>query len=219
MDFATKIGLFLALLALGVTVAALFAPYEWRDMPRWVRRGGLGVGLLLIPASIVCLFALPDEQKPEVSLRFVTVQYAYIQLVNTSDVVASNIKWMVAAFNLSSLQQKRDPLPVPASNFDVLTAKNASLPINVFQTPLVSPLVKSGDRIFGSASVTCPTCSRGRTYWFYVVYGQRGWYAENPDVTNGNIVFPKDVNHIEEFADHLVGTIPSAARISIKDLP
>jgi hypothetical protein len=216
MDFATKIGLVLALLALGVTVTALFAPYEWRDMPRWIRRGGLGVGLILIPASIVCLFVLPDEKKPKVSLRFVTTQFAYIQLVNSSDVVAPNIKWMIAAFNLDNLP---DPLPIPAGNFDVLTPNNASFPIRVFQTPAGSPLVKPGDRIFGSASVTCPTCSRGVTYWFYIVYGQGGWYAENPDVTNGNIIVPKGPSHIEEFADHIFRTIASTARISIEELP
>jgi hypothetical protein len=184
-------------------------------MPRWVRRGGLGAGLILIPTSIVCLFVLPDEKKPEVSLRFVTVQYAYIQIVNTSDVTATNIKWMIAAFNLDHLP---DPLPIPASNFDLLTANNASIPIKIFQTPAVSPLVNPGDRIFGSASVTCPACSRGKTYWFYIVYGQGGWYVENPDVSNGNVVIPS-ISQIAEFAAHIISTTPSTARILIKDLP
>jgi hypothetical protein len=213
MDFPTKIGLVLALLALGVTITALFAPYEWRNMPRWVRRAGLGAGLILIPASIVCLFVLPDEKKPEVSLRFVKVQYAYIQLVNTSEVVATNVKWMIVAFNLNHLP---DRLPIPASTFDVLTPNNASLPINVFQTPAVSPSVNPGDRIFGSASVICPTCSRGRTYWFYIVNGQGGWYVENRDVTNGNVVVPSR-DQIAEFADHIISTTASAARIPIRD--
>jgi hypothetical protein len=49
--------------------------------------------------------------------------------------------------------------------------------MNLFNSPSVSPLLKNGNRLFGSAVVDCPTC-RGRTYIVYIVWGQGGWVYE-----------------------------------------
>jgi hypothetical protein len=45
MDLATKSGIVIGFLGIGIAIFALFAPYEWRDLPRWLRRSGLGLVL------------------------------------------------------------------------------------------------------------------------------------------------------------------------------
>jgi hypothetical protein len=220
MDLVSKIGIFLGVLALGVSVVAWFSPYVWPKMPHWISQTGVGLGLVLILASFACLFVLPDEQKPEVTLKFVIPESPDLLLVNTSRAVATEIKWMIVAWNLDLLTQRRDPLPIPASTFDLLTSGSAAFPINVFQTSMVAPLVKQGDRIFGSATVICPACPRGRTFWVYIVWGQGGWYSENSTVTNGNIVAPKKKEkYIEEFVNQTINSIPLSARIPIRSVP
>lgn len=219
MDTSTKFGIFLAMLGLGVTLAAAFAPYEWPKMSRLIRRTGLGLGFFLIVGSFACLLVLPDEEKPEVTLRFVHPKSPYIQLVNTSNAVAAHIKYQVAAWNLDTFAQSQNPLPVPPSEFDLLTSRNTTLPINIFETPTVAPFVSQGNRIFGSASVICPTCTRGRTFWFYIVWGKGGWYSENTDINNGNIVLPSNPAQLDEFAKRIIGKIPFHAREQIEGLP
>jgi hypothetical protein len=37
--------------------------------------------------------------------------------------------------------------------------------------------VKSGDRLFGYVTVSCPECATTRDAWVYIEYGKAGWYA------------------------------------------
>jgi hypothetical protein len=64
MDFATKLGLFLALAGF----VALFAPYGWKAIPR---RVALGIALALALASVAVLLLWPSEGTPDVMVRFV----------------------------------------------------------------------------------------------------------------------------------------------------
>jgi len=220
LDFWSKLGFILAVGGIGISVAAFFATYIWREIPRWVASIGFSLGVLLCAGAAACFVLIPEPGRPEVTLRFVEGKAPDLQLTNISEVTATNIKWMMIAFDLDALAYRKQPLPIPATTFDFLTPGNSSLPINLFDPPASSSsIVKSGDRIFGSVSVDCPECKRGHTYVFYITLGQGGWYSERTEITNGNNISPANMNLIQEAADAVLKQTPEAMRTPIKDLP
>jgi hypothetical protein len=217
MDFGTKVGFALAIGGIGLSIAVFFATYIWREMPRWLAMIGFASGVLLCIAALGCFIFIPNPEEPEVTLSFVNEKAPLIQLHNTSNVTASNIKWLIAAFDVDSFQQTKSPLQIPASIFDFLPSHDSSLPIDLFSRPLVSPFVKNGDKIIGSASVYCPACKRGHTYVFSITLGAGGWYGEETKIANGNVVIP-DITNLAQATQGLENRIPTQARIQIKDI-
>jgi hypothetical protein len=102
MSFDAKIGLAVAVFALGFSFVALFAPYEWRRLPTSVTRFGLSIGVLLLVVAIGLCILLPDEKRPDVTLRFVNPDNPLAQLQNTSQAAATNVKFVIAAFNITT---------------------------------------------------------------------------------------------------------------------
>jgi hypothetical protein len=217
MDFYTKLAFVLAIGGIGVSVAVYFATYLWRDIPRWLALSGFSIGLFLCIGAVACFIFIPNPKEPEVTLSLVSKPDPLIQLHNVSGVTANNIKWMVIAFDLDSYPQTKQPLQIPAGTFDFLSVGTSSLPIELFERPGVSALVKKGDKIFGSASVHCPLCKRGHTYVFSIEYGEGGWYGEVAKIMDGNIVIPGDSNHIVEAAQEFEKLITEQDRIEIND--
>jgi hypothetical protein len=125
---------------------------------------------------------------------------------------------MFAIWNMD-LPDRNDPLPIPIGNFDWLRPHTESGPLNLFGGPLVSPLLKSGDHLFGSASIICPKCFRGRTYIVYIVYGKSGWYSEIEKVTSGGTIIPKNFLRPtrEVYFRELEAQVPQKNRIPITD--
>ncbi len=128
-------------------------------------------------------------EKPDLALRFIYPESPALVLINQSPVVAKNIKWAVALWNMD-LPERNDPLPIPVSTFDFIRANQEGGPQNLFGLPTVKPLLKRGDRLFGSASVCSPDCIQGRTYIVYIVWGKSGWFAEVREEKSGNILIP-----------------------------
>ena len=217
MDTPTRIGLFIAVLAFAVSLFFGFAPYEWRDLPRIIRRAGLLASAVLAVGAFVLLFFAPGVEYPEVTLSFVGPKDPDIQIHNPSNVVAENIKWALAVWDVDN-PSRHDPLPFPADTFDFLTPKGSSLPIALFSRPQIAPLVKSGDVIFGSATVSCPHCLRGRTFWIYIKLGSEGWYSEVKSVTNGGFVDLSPTPYLEDSVREFIKTIPDHDRNPIQEV-
>ncbi|HEX4043987.1 MAG TPA: hypothetical protein VHY10_19985 [Xanthobacteraceae bacterium] len=217
MDFWGKVGFSLAIGGVGLSLAVFFATYLWRDMPRWIAIAGFVSGLFLCVGAVACFIFIPSPEEPEVTLSFVSKPDPLIQLHNISRATASNIKWMILAFDLDSYPRTKQPLPIPAETFDFLSAGSSSLPTELFERPNISGLVKKGDKIFGSASVHCPLCKRGYTYVFSIVLGRGGWYGEVAKITNANIVTPADMEHVVEAEQAFTELIPIQKRIEIED--
>lgn len=133
--------------------------------------------------------AEPAHKTPDVAIRFVYPKSPALILVNQSSVIARDIKWSVALWNLN-LPDRNDPLPIPVSTFDWIKPHDEGGPQNLFDGSLVAPLLKPGNQLFGSASVTCPECARGRTYVVYIVWGEGGWFSEIESETSGKILIP-----------------------------
>lgn len=127
--------------------------------------------------------------KPDLALRFIYPESPTLVLINQSPVVAKDIKWTVALWNMD-LPERNDPLPIPVSTFDWIRPNNEGGPQNLFDALPVKLLLKPGDRLFGSASVCSPDCIQGRTYIIYIVWGKSGWFAEVEEEKSGNILIP-----------------------------
>jgi len=161
----------------------------------------------------------PKLSRPDVRLRFVYPHEPALIITNTSDSVARNIKWAVELWNMD-MPDRNDPLPIPISTFDWIKAHGEGGPQNLFGGPLIAPLLKSGVRLFGSASVDCPECTRGRTYIVYIVLGQGGWFSEVEGEKLGRIATPKNFlrETREAYFATLEATVPANKRITIGEL-
>lgn len=160
----------------------------------------------------------PEAKSPDVSLRFIYSKNPNLVIVNQSDSIARDMKWMLAIWNMD-LPDRNDPLPIPISTFDWLKPHTVSGPLGLFSNSLVSPLLKPGDHLFGSASISCPNCSRGRTYIVYIIYGKSGWYSEVEGEGSGNLIIPKNFlrNTRETYFRELEAQVPQKNRIPIVD--
>ena len=86
----------------------------------------------------------------------------------------------------------------------------------MFFRPAVAARVKKGDRVFGSASVSCPECTVGRTYALSFTYAIAGWFAELPDWKNADMLVPKMVTPDGLTAFYgFINSIPDNKRIQI----
>ena len=110
-------------------------------------------------------------------------------------------------------------MPIPVSTFDWIRPHDESGPLNLFSAANVASLLKPGDRLFGSASVTCPECPRGRTFIVYIVWEKGGWFAEIENEKSGKIIIPS--NFLKETRDEyfktLETTVPTQSRIPISE--
>jgi hypothetical protein len=115
------------------------------------------------------------------------------------------------------LPERNDPLPIPTSSFDWVKPHDEGGPQDIFSSPLVAPLIKNGNRLFGSAVATCPDCSRGRTYAVYIVWGKGGWFSEIPNETSGKLIIPPNLlqGTREQYFKELDAMIPESSRIPI----
>jgi hypothetical protein len=157
---------------------------------------------------------------PDVSLRFVYPKSPALMLMNSSDALARDIKWTVYLWN-QDLPERDEPLPIPIGTFDWLKPNQKGGPQNLFGSATVAPLIKQGDHLFGSASVNCPTCSRGRTYIVYIVYGEGGWVAEVEREKSGNPFIPPNARKEtrEAYFKSLEETTAAESRIPIAESP
>jgi hypothetical protein len=157
-----------------------------------------------------------EAPPPTMALRFVYPDAPALVLINQSAVIARDIKWTVELWNLD-LPDRNDPLPIPVSKFDWLRPNDESGPQNLFSNPQVAQLLKPGNHLFGSASVICPECARGRTYIVSIVWGEGGWFAEVTNEQRGRVLSPRNFLKATriEFAKELEAEVPAQARTPI----
>lgn len=157
-----------------------------------------------------------DATPPDVALSFVYPNSPALMIVNQSGVVARDMKWAVELWNVD-LPDRNDPLPIPWSSFDWLKGHSSGGPMNLFNSPSVSPLLKQGNHLLGSASVNCPTCDRGRTYIVSIEWGVGGWIAELENETSGTPVLPGNfsADSRKQYFETIEQLIPINKRIPI----
>jgi hypothetical protein len=158
------------------------------------------------------------SEPPDVALRFIYPKSPALVIENRSAVIARDIKWTLVLWNMD-LPERNDPLPIPVQKFDWLRPNDEGGPQNLFSTPAVASLLKTGNRLFGSASVNCPECARGRTYIVQIIWGERGWFSELENEKSGRTVVPSSGSEVgrADYFKRLEEEIPLRARIPIRD--
>jgi hypothetical protein len=156
------------------------------------------------------------ESPPDVALRFVFPKFPALVIENLSGSVAHSIKWTVLLFNMD-LPDENKILPIPTETFDWLRGHGESAPLGLFNSSLVSPLLKDSNRLFGSATVDCPTCARGRTYVVYIVWGHGGWFSELEKEKRGGFLYPSNKDSLEQFFKALEAAAPENKRLPIQE--
>ncbi|MCL5423362.1 MAG: hypothetical protein M1461_12980 [Nitrospirae bacterium] len=154
-----------------------------------------------------------------VALRFVRPKLPALIIHNIGDSAARDIKWTVRLWNMDILDQK-DPLPIPVQTFEKIQGGGKSDPVNLFNTPLVSSLLKPGDHLIGSVSIDCPSCARRRTYVVYIVWGEGGWFADlRHTKSHEEFVVPKDTSKdgLKKYLNDIESAIPIDARSPIRE--
>lgn len=188
---------------------------EIRRAGEYLGSKGLDALIEAIRSNVKSLQSAPTG-KPIVALRFVYPKNPALMIVNTSDWMARDIKWVVALWNMD-LPERNDPLPIPVSTFDWIKPRDEGGPQNLFGSPLVSPLLKPGNRLIGSATVDCPECVNGKTYFVYIVWGSGGWYSEIEDEKSGKLIIP--INFLketrEQYFKEIEALVPEKSRIPI----
>lgn len=165
---------------------------------------------------------------PDSTIAFGFPESPILLLKNDSDAIARNIKWTVVLWNLDDPKSYskpadtdiHEPLQIPVGTFDFLRPHTSGGPLNLFDGPMVAPHIRKGDRLFGSASVSCPDCKRGHTYVVSIIYGQSGWYAELPEVISGDILAPSRAlkSNIPAYVNQLTARVHVKNKIEIVDL-
>jgi hypothetical protein len=160
----------------------------------------------------------PEPDQRELRLRFVHTQTPSLLIENPTDSVIRDIKWAVILWNLD-MPDRMDPLPIPVETFDWLRPHTRGGPLSLFGAPSVASLVKPGNRLFGSASVICPDCTRGRTYIVFIMVGQGGWYFELESEVSGNPALPSNMKleMRELYFRELEALAPADKRVAITD--
>lgn len=123
-----------------------------------------------------------SPERPDIHLVLVYPKAFAIILYNSSGVLMEKPKYAPGIWNLDRLDESGNvpTLMIPVFEGDWIRPHESMGPENVFDTPLVKPAVKHGDRLFGFITVTCPACSVNREYWVYEVFDEGGWYCELP---------------------------------------
>jgi hypothetical protein len=227
---AVKVAFWAATISFG-SLGTLWGAFV-ADTPLGVRLTVAGVTAAVAAVALTYVLSLIGHheapERADVTIALAFAEEPAVKLTNQSDVVAKSIKWTVVLWNLDDpkaysnptnpVPDLHEPLQIPIVTFDFLRPHTSSLQ-NLFGSPLVSPHVKKGDRLFGSASAVCPDCARGHTIIAYIVFGQGGWYAELTEETSGNVIIPRRLTRgvVLDYFNKFTSEIPEANRIPITD--
>jgi hypothetical protein len=169
------------------------------------------------------------NKSPDITLRFIYPKSPALVLDNKSDYIATQIKWTVVLWNLDDPRKyskptdtpadSHEPLQIPVQIFDFIRPKTSGGPQNLFDSDLVHPFVKKGDRLIGSASVDCPDCLRGHTFFVSIVFGEGGWYYEEETTVSGQVLIPRVLTKesVLKYIEDITQKIPEQKRVAISD--
>jgi hypothetical protein len=197
-------------------IAFLVYALVWKWLQRSRTRYVLGVVGLVVVLSATAYGLATQERQPDVALGLVTPEEPALVITNLSGLVASQIKWSVVLWNQDA-PTPFGPLPIPTQTFEFLRPTESSGPQRLFTDP-VAKFVSKGQRLIGSAAVSCPTCGRGRTYVVSIVFGEGGWFYELPNDETGAILVPSRSAGVDRFLSELPNLAPLDERIFIRQL-
>lgn len=173
----------------------------------------MGVGT---PMTMAWVAEHERGQLHDVTLHFVYKARPALVLDNLSPTMTRESKWTLVLWNLSHPNKNYDPLPIPTDTFGFIPSRTSTVPLDLFSRPPIASLISDGDVLFGSASVICPDCPHGHSFWVYIKLGEGGWYSEIPTPHAGIMWAP---GNVQDAVNKTLPTIPEDKRIPIEDDP
>lgn len=163
----------------------------------------------------------PPAAPPNVTACLVDSKRPALVLVNSSDVVAEQIMYSYALFDLDA-NNPNEPLHIPTAKAEFIRPHQAGGPENIFDSVVGPPATKDGDRIVGSIAISCPRCAIGRTYLVSITLGTTGWFALVEGRKDGLLEAPIFTDPTKSFFSAagflpLLDKIPLDKRIRIVD--
>jgi hypothetical protein len=162
---------------------------------------------------------LAPPKIPDVAMAFYNPAGPYLRIINESDAIARQIKWSVVVWNVDDTSNL-NPLPIPVQTYDYLRPRHSGGNEVPFANSLLSGEVRIGTHLFGCATVECPDCTKGRSYWIYIDYGNSGWYSEIPG-GDAQLRVPAEMSHdgILRYEAAMIASVPVSKRIPLGQPP
>jgi hypothetical protein len=170
--------------------------------------------------------AAPEKSPADLSFFFFSENgQPRFSIVNTGDESAQEPKWTMALVDLSneyyphykSDPESSEPLPIPTQKIDDFVKRHTSLGNFEIFNEATSNHVKTGDRIFGLAGITCSNCPADRKMWLYWEVGAGGWYASFSPLKPDEKLFKQPNMSNVEIDDLLSRAVPLGERIPINE--
>ena len=149
---------------------------------------------------------------PDVTFNLVNAKFPSIQAFNISAKVARDIRYTGALFNIDAPNHYQ-PLPIRVAGIDFIKPHQYESPHDLF-SPVLG-MIEPGNRIFGTISINCPECARGRTFYVYIVWGHGGWISLIDEEKRGAVRLPHADMDMAFIAEQVIPTIPPDHRIWI----
>lgn len=196
-------------------------PSEPRDkVNRLLLKSALSLAFIFAGIDLLMIYLKPTPEFPDITLQLFDPESPTLLVKNPSRVLAKDIKYQIGIFNVDLPLEPtafRHPLPILVQEINWIKSNDEIGPTDVFNTQLVSPLLKKGNRLVGTIAVNCAECLRGRTYFVYINWGKDGWYSEIKDEQSGRNRGPSVLREgiLEAYLNFVESKVPQADRIPI----
>jgi hypothetical protein len=237
---ATMLGLALALVV-GVP-GAYFSYRGWHDLPKWkvpsIPAPGATSGKDTTPTTTPSTplarkrpkhttpltTPSPQPQAPEVSMSFyIEGGNPKFSIFNAGGEAAQQPKWSFALADFTneyyphylSDPNSSQPLPIPSDKVDDYVKPHSYLGNFAVFNDATANLIKSGDQIFGFATITCLNCAGDKSYWLYWEVGNGGWYANFTPIDKDAQLFKQGNLSRSEVDERISRWIPAIGRIPL----
>jgi len=167
-----------------------------------------------------------QPQTPDVSMSFYTEGgNPRFSIFNSGGEAAQQPKWTFALGDLTneyyphypSDPNSSQPLPIPTNKVDDYVKPHSYLGNFAVFNDVTANFIKSGDQIFGFATISCSNCAGSRSYWLYWEAGNGGWYANFTPLDKDAQLFKQGNLSRSEVDERISRWIPAIGRIPLKD--
>jgi hypothetical protein len=213
--------IFIAWLFTVLAVWAFLPSEPKKYIHRLLFRSALVLAFVFLALDLLMIYLKPIPELPDVSVEFFDPDAPTVLIKNQSNFLARNVRYQTVIFNLELPLEPpalRHPLPIVVEEATWIKAHDEIGPNAIFATPHVRPLLKPGDRLVGTIAVNCDECTRGRTYYVFIKWGQNGWYSEIKDEKSGRNRGPAVLREgiLEAYLKDVESRVPIESRMPIR---
>lgn len=204
-------------LTLGEVSSFLPLPERWISITKYV---GVGHDSKVATSSDRPMPHPPP--KSDLTLKFVIKKNLSFMILNGDTPQAMNPRYSILMTNLDNPRNKTPDLngiislPNTTGVMNDYVRPNTALgPVSLGNLWQERGLLKPNDRMFGTASIGCPSCPNIHYYYVYAVHGQDGWYCESSTPLS---YIAKTIVAIERGLDDPTNYCAESSRVAFEDI-